>query len=120
MLVPRKSIAKYFVPVIGALNAMKNIALLLTLLLPVSVLAEECSTEKVKQLKDKLSNKSLGKPGGHGKLPKLTDHDYPIKCSINHNGQVFTWYTDSDESHYIIRIQSGEKSEYFGVFKSVI
>ncbi|WP_018417300.1 hypothetical protein [Teredinibacter turnerae] len=98
---------------------MKLTIALILLLITLSAHSNECSSDKVDALIERLKAKELGLPGGNGKLPKLTDHDYPIACAIKLNGHMFTWYTDSRGDSYIIKFESGgtgNKVEYFGVF----
>ena len=103
--------------------SMKLINVIILMLFSLVAHSNECSSDKVDALIERLKAKELGPSGGNGKLLKLIDHDYPIACTIKQNGHLFTWYTDTKGERYIIKFESGgtvKRIEYFGVFHKSI
>jgi len=96
-----------------------KLTIALIALLSLSAHSKECGIDKVDALIERLKTKNFGTPEGNGKLPKLTDHDYPLACTIRHDGDVFTWYTDTKDDNYIIKFEPADAErtiKYFGVF----
>ena len=89
------------------------------MLLTLPLGANDCEKSKVDHLKDILkSGRLVDSESTTRKHKKLTDHDYPISCEVNHNHKhkLYKIYTDQIGQCIIIRDLSDEQRRYFGVY----
>jgi hypothetical protein len=97
---------------------MKLLIIVLVFLFSTYSTAEECSPEKVNKLKQMIDSNALGKKDvKYGKLVKFTHHDYSIACNIKLSSGKYKWFTDNNETRFIIEKKTENLSDYYGLFK---